>query len=327
MSKLLYPVLGGVTKKGKKLYTVLDGITRKAKKGYIAVDGVARLFYSDDNFAYTGNYTSTQIQMDYMLHTLTSSGTLTLGKYARYWMCGGGGNGGNGGVSMTSTSIYCGAGAGGNGAYTSDGNLGSGEWAVVIAAAKGASSITNGDTVYQTDTVSTLNGGTGGGEDGNIKTTISSGGASISSGFRPKGAGVSTIPFGVSSLKAHCAGGGGGTAIRPEGTTGDTYYYVKGGNGATNGSNCGVAQSLSTVTITSSTSNHIFYGGTGGEYGGGRGGGFTKAFISSMGQNATFYGSGGGGSGTWQKNIYDKVYTPSGYGKGYQGVCYILIRA
>ena len=290
-----------------------DG-ARKIKFGHaIDADGnggkLARKFYSASAFGgYTGEFTVSQVTgadgMLYKLYTLTKSGTLTLNDSAEYWICGGGGKG----YAQTGSNGNAGGGGGGGG-YVNSGELSAGEYAVIIGSAAGNSSI--GDAIVadrgKNSTGTTgADGGSGGGASG--YTAIAGSGG--------KGAGVSTYPFGITSLYAHCAGGGGGSRIGE--TTSGTYWGVSGTAGASNG---GTASKSTKVTEENAVASYTsFKAGSGGNRGGGKGGTATTGNAGS----ATFYGSGGGGAGSGV--VAGTEYWGTA-GKGYQGVAYILVPA
>lgn len=259
---------------------------RKIIKGYIGgPDGKARLFFGGSKFSYTGEYTTNDVIVDGVactLYTLIGSGTLKIGvNSAKYWMCGGGAGGGS-----LATSKRC----GGGGGYVSSGNIAKGTYVVAIGAggtaeANGNATTVTGNNTYTANGASGANGGSGGGG-GTVAGT---------------GAGVTTYPFGLTDLLAHCAGGGGGA-----------YYsgsrYTAGAKGGTNGGNGSVGN------MSGNTTTYNF-GGAGGEYGGGGG-------AKSNGANSTdasFYGGGGGGHGQQSSATY------KGAKAGYQGVAYILV--
>lgn len=340
MSKAAYIGVGSVAHKIKKMYIGVNGVARKVKKGYIGVNGVARLFYTADMFKYTGDYTAAKLTIDgtlYDLYTLTSSGILTLGEDAQYWMCGGGHDGSSGSVGGFDADgnqtkdfdeiayIQASSGFGGCGGYAKDGNIIAGEWAVVVGSANGASSITaiDGETLVNTKAVSSGLGGTGGGVEGRLKITYPNGAITRTEGIT-RGDGIAKYPFGIDTLKAHCAGGGGGALAHIYSDT--QVYFVTGGTGGSNGANGGECGALTLDTPVFDTVSYD--GGTGGVYGGGKGG-YTRLtrYGNGAGENATFYGSGGGGSGMLQRGVNDVSYSPVDGGSGYQGVCYILMRA
>ncbi len=299
------------TRKGKKIYAVIDGLTRKVKKGYAVVSGKTRQFFGGSSMSviYTGAHTVEDATLDganYVLYTLTGSGTLTLDgaeDNVRYWMCGGGGNGFNPSAVTSPETGYTdlvgrgtSGGNGGFGGYVKSGTISAGTHTVVIAAAKGATSIDDAST----EVVSNTAGGTGGGCGGNKSTSL-------------RGAGVSTIPFESETFSPHCGGGGGGMGLYY--TSSGTLRMWLGKNGSTNGGD-GTKASSSGTTPTSSVT-------AGGEKGGGTGG---NSYIQTKGGNATFYGSGGGGaSGTASQT--NSSTTTYGGGSGYQGVVYILVPA
>ena len=329
MSKGRYRVIDGITRKVKKRYLVIDGVTREIKKSYRVVNGVTRLFYSAMALAsYTGTHTVSKVEIDgaaFDLYTLTGSGTLELKGNAQFWMCGGGeaGNIADAKYSDTQANRYARGGYGGSGGYVGSGDLDAGTYTIVIGAggnpassagyAGGATSINQNAKALHTAsgggtvTASSVYGASGGGAGGYIKD------AKVQTSTGRKGNGESTIPFGVTSLKKHSAGGGGGMAMRALGTTSMSYYYVAGGAGGSNGAN---GANGGTAYDTSEPSR-----AAGGEYGGGKG-----ATAQGQGNAATFYGGGGGGGGGLYSTVDDDAVGYNG-GRGYQGVCYILIPA
>lgn len=290
--------------------------TKKVISGWIKDSIAARQFYYNSVFQYTGNYTASTITIgstNYDLYTLTSTGVLTLPKEGQVWACGGGGGGANGFATSSAGTAY--SGGGGGGGYVLEATtLQKGEYNVVIGAGGGASSSggatsigdyrANGGGGIKTSSSATDNGSSGGsgGGMGCYKNNVGSG-----LGVTGTGAGISTYPFGITDLKAHCAGGGGGSV-----------YGKNGYDGGTNGSD-GRGSSSS-----SSSSSSIYYGGVGGVYGGGNGGaGYSTTTYATDGSPATFYGSGGGGAGIAGHNA---PFTAKSGGSGYQGVAYILIQ-
>lgn len=285
--------------------------TKKVIGGWIKDSSGAKRFYGKkiNSITYTGNYTQSVITInnaEYDLFKLTTSGTLTLTDTAEVWLCGGGAGGRSAVKDKTNNKYY--AGGGGGGGYFSTETITSGSYNITIGA--------GGKTNYPGGTTSFNNtnaeGGRLGPSAGGSYTSYggpggSGGGAaaykSNSNNFHGNvgsGSGSSTYPFGVTSLKAHCAGGGGGAV-----------WGASGGDGGSDGSNGKITSS------TSSTS--IYFGGIGGTYGGGEGG---PAGTSSVdGSSGTFYGAGGGGGGFyWSSSI-----TAKSGGSGYQGVVYIAI--
>ena len=308
----------------KKLYIGVDGIARKIKKAYIGVNGVARQCYSASGFgSFSGDYTVSQVELDgaaYDVYTLTSSGVLTLTDDTRFWMCGGGGSGN---ASYASSSLIR-SGAGGGGGYTLADELSAGEYAIVIASG-GSGGAGGNTTITRTSETVALFAANGGGQGSPTKGGDggSGGGANLmfsssdqysTSGAVGKGAGVSTYPFGIESLYAHSAGGGGGRMdyVKPSGGVSGTY----GSDGGSNGSD-----GLTTVADYSRLT------GYGGEKGGGNGGDNSSNISDRAGKDATFYGSGGGGGATRLSSSATSNGSASTgtYGDGYQGVCYLLI--
>ena len=296
-------------------------LAKLAKRAYKGTkSGRAMLWYDASTSAaieYTGDMAVTEnIVVDnitYNMYTLTSSGTLKLSNEAKYWMCGGGGAGQSGsytGDENTTSTRYFMGGIGGSGGYVSSGNLTSGSYNVVIGS--GGNSSAGSATKIGTNTAngggqtnSGIQGGSGGGGAGSVygsTSTYYEGSRTIPAA---KGAGVSTYPFGLTSLKAHSAGGGGGGAAKRwvNGSASNAFGRANGCPGGTNGSH------------GSSTANPTYGAETnaGGVYGGGDG------KNMEPGGNATFYGGGGGGGAS----NFDSNYAG---GSGYQGVVYILIK-
>lgn len=330
LTEITQEIVGYETKelarKVKKPYVEVEGLARKVKKGYIGVEGVARQFFSGSGFgSFSGDYTVSQVEHDgatYDLYTLTSSGVLTLTDDTRFWMCGGGGSGN---ASYASSSLIR-TGAGGGGGYTLADELPAGEYAIVIASGGdgGAGGNTTITRASEDVALFAANGGGqgsptkgGDGGSGGAANFMFSSGDSYSTANAPgKGAGVSTYPFGIESLYAHSAGGGGGRMdyVKPSGGVSGTY----GSDGGSNGSDG--------FTTVADYSRLIGYGG---EKGGGNGGSNSTNASDRAGKDATFYGSGGGGGATRLSSSAtsnSSAYTGT-YGKGYQGVFYLLIPA
>lgn len=318
MSKAGYIGVESAGRKAKKIYFGVDGLARKVKKGYIGVDGVARLWFSaGTRITYTGAYMRQAVTnggTEYNLYTLLTSGTLTLDGDAQYWMCGGGA-GGQAGASGYS-------GHGGGGGYAGDGELTGGKYAVLIAAG-GGSNTNGGATSLSSGTVNetcdggkyTGNGGSGGGGGVSVPTTTYDDNDPPSVQSWGTGDGINKYPFGIESLKAHCAGGGGGMGVQVNNTNSNNRHIVYGGAGGSNGSD---GEHL-TGTISSGQK------AAGGEYGGGSG------YTTSNGaaQPATFFGSAGGGGGygtlAYTSTNKDKTLSGTSGGSGYQGVVYLMV--
>ena len=235
---------------------------------------------------------------DYRLLAITQSGNLVLSDAVACEVCVVGG-GANGGYDSSHGS------PGGAGAYLKNqiiNDFVGGE--VIVGAAQGVSSIGS----VSVNAVSGKDGGTGGGAGGALQYRYS-GSTGTSYGqatqYPGTGDGLSKYPFGDSSYslwvnKPHCAGGAGGPE-RGYNEFSETYSNQAGGNGGSNGSN-GFAGAWDTYS-----------GGTGGLYGGANGG------TLNSGNNATYYGSGGGGLG------YRHVSEGRTAGAGYQGIVYLRI--
>ena len=299
---MAYIGVENIARKIKKIYIGAEEVAHKVKKGYIGVDGVARQFFSSEiTITYSGTHTISDVTVDnlpYKLWTITGSGTLAISGSVEYWMCGGGGTGSRAITIQATDPMYTyHGGGGGGGGYVKNGILQADTYLIGIGGKAGKTTITSNDGTVITalpgnnasDGIGASGGSGGGGgrcwKSGPVEFYLSSG----------KGAGVSTYPFGLTSLHAHCAGGAGGTF------EGSASTAALGRNGGTNGSNG--------TTLAE---------GLGGEKGGGKGG------FKLAGGNATFYGSGGGGGG--RKGNGPSATRLSG-GYGYQGVMYLLIPA
>lgn len=287
MSNGAYIGSGETAHKVAGMYIGVDGLARKVTKGYIGdANGVVRLFYTalvPFEYLYTGSYIENEVtvdNMEYIVLTITGSGTFTANRpiAADIWLCGGGGSGGGGPNSSGS--------GGGGGGYTASANVQlSGSTACVIGAAEGGSSI--GAILANAGSIGDVNGGDGG----------SGGGGSGGGGSGGSGAGTSTVPAAFGLSDAHCAGGGGGAHSGSSG-------LGSGGAGGTNGTN----------GYDGTTSGAA--SGVGGTFGGGGGGLASGMDSMRRGNDATFYGSGGGGTGMYNG-------TRSMGGSGYQGVIYV----
>ena len=300
-------VVAGELHKIVKRYGVVDGKNRKIYKSYAVVGGVNRLIYMSENFAFTGAYAVSLVEIDstkYELYKLTTSGILSIyADDALFWMCGGGAGGESSKIGLSAGHRSGNAGGGGAGAFCASGDLPTGKYPVEI----GAGGTADNDGLATTlGEYAAAGGKAGKGGTGGIGGTGGGGAASgdysgARNGQGGAGDGVNKYPFGLSSLGAHCAGGGGGSL-----NYSNSYADIKGGDGGTNGNH-------GNTSGTSSSSSGVAIGG---EKGGGSGGSFVQD-----GKDATFYGSAGGGAGvslTGQANTYKG-------GSGYQGVVYIAI--
>ena len=291
------------THKIVKSLGVVDGKNRKIYKSYAVVDGKTRLCYMSELLAFTGAISAPMtVDIDgvpYAVYTLTTDGVVSVyADEALFWMCGGGAGG-----ETPHNGLL--AGGGGGGAYCVSGKLTGGKYPVVIGQGGAASEDCQPTTlgVHTAEGGKTGvdgfggNGGSGGGG------TVKNEGNYVSIRDGGKGDGVAKYPFGVISLQAHCAGGGGGRLYHST-----QHSSEEGGDGGSNGSDGKGGQD----------SESEYYYSYGGEKGGGNGGSYGKD-----GSDATFYGSGGGGGGTNSAGFPD-VFGIGG--KGYQGVVYIAIR-
>lgn len=306
---------------------------KKIIKGYVGgPDGKARLFFGENTppISYSGDYEVFTYSLDgkpYDVYRLNTSGELTCSKGVEYWACGGGASGWGG----TDCSPYCGL--GGASGFIDTGLLEKGTYAVTIGAGgaatakAGSSTVINGNNTFsimggKTGSFNTngvfnskeLLGNSSGG--GSYSVSIGSGYSDVSPSAVNCSDGKNVFPFGIYSLIAHCASGGGGGVAIDENSTIDAGHYCIAGKGSGFGQSGGHTTGKSGGTYNSASS------GAGGYYGGGSGG----PGATGPGGNATFYGSGGGG-GSFYSTVTSSSMTGSGYGKGgagYQGVCYLL---
>lgn len=308
MSNGVYVPVNNTFHKSSKLYAIIDGKTKAIKKGYCVVGGVNMLVYTAGiKIAYTGNNTVSRITVNgkqYVMLTITSSGTLTInGGKAQYWMCGAGEGGKTAHkvvVDNYTREYY--SGYGGGGGKCVSGTLSEGVYAVTIGSGGNASQA--GGTTQIGDISAQGGNGSNGGSGGGGYCYWSSNTSNVIGKNGGTGDRIEKYPFGVSDLKAHCGAGGGGSLN-------GNYKNGGGGAGGSNGSNGSAA------TVSGSTS---MPGGKGGAYGGGTGGN-----QSNAGSAATYYGSGGGGGGcTGAAYIGATEYLKAG-GSGYQGVVYVIV--
>ncbi len=313
-------------------------VDKKIVKGYVGgPDGKARLFFGENKpFSYTGEYT----EQDYTstsgtkhkIYMLITSGNLNLPSGTKFsiWGCGGGA----GGKSAESTSALAmqRSGSGGGGGYiipTTHFDTGVIDLSIIIGAGgmcnkDGGETSCNGLTVIGaggTSSFTTPTGGSGGG--GGVSGYINDSSVSITNYAGGSGKGISTYPFAITSLKAHCAGGAGGQShlsYYSSSDQGSHNYYFLGGNGGSNGGKGKKAGS-------SRVSGNREVQPAGGAYGGGNGGWCDKGEAYLKGEDATFYGGGGGGGALDVDASYYVAYraTIGKGGAGYQGVVYIAI--
>lgn len=275
-----------------------SGVARKVLHGYIGVNGVAKLFYNSSipfTYTYTGDVIENEIVVDgteYIVLTLTSSGTFTPNRAINIdvWLCGGGGNGGRGSSGAGASHSHYGGGGGGGYVNSSSMEINApivcsvgaqgGKSQFGIIAAKPGRTPKYGYDANLGKTVTEGkggDGGSGGGGSGYYSKSTENGGMG-------RGAGVTTIPVGFGDDRPHCGGGGGGPY--------QNTNWLNGGAGGSNGSN---------GNRSSSSFSTVMRDAAGGAVGGGTG---SRTYSSRA---ATFYGGGGGGAG----------------GNGYQGVVYI----
>lgn len=246
---------------------------------------------------YTGKYTDQVVTMgdglQYRLLTLTSSGNLTLDEACNnvgVWLC----SGGNKGVDASSRGAGDG-GAGGEFAYSTYSNLLTG--VVVVAAGGGTPSSSGPGHGYsefrpngQIDNSIDFQNGAEGGDGAALYSAGRGGAAPLES----------TQPFKDSYFTSYpCAGGGGGSSYN----TGGRYEGGGGGSSLGRGEDGGRG--------TGSAAGGITGGGKGGDAEG-------SSESEKAGQNATYYGSGGGGGALRHAETHDG-------GNGYQGVVFVRI--
>lgn len=309
MSNGVYVGSGETAHKVAGMYIGVDGLARKVVKGYIGAGGLARQFYSAAQpfvYTYSGTYTEEEKTIEgveYIVLTLTSSGTLTANRAisADVWLCGGGGNGGDGTSFDGSASGVSNSAGGGGGGYIATAPMQlTGGITCVIGAARGTSEFGE-TTAAGGKTPSNQNGGAGAsGGGGGLR--YRSNNSTYTAGTGGRGSGSSTIPAMFGLTDRHCAGGAGGVFIY------DAFRWS--GVGGSNGGNGAPGD----VTETNGRPQAIL----GGERGGGMGRGSMNDQWNS--QDATFYGSGGGGG--LCSYFSSEAYKTLG-GSGYQGVIYI----
>lgn len=284
----------------------VDGVTQTTTQAITVEDKT--------EIAYSGTMDSKEITVDgeeYVLYTLTGSGTLTVtggAADADIWCCGGGANG---------RSVYTSAanrdGRGGGGGYFAQldaQKLTAGAYVVTIGAAQGTTNLVKGeDTVLTAAGATDQNGGSGGGGFGICYSLRES--ATVTLLEPGTGCGLSSRPFSdsVNFTSLPCAGGGGGGDYDTYEIDGDviTDTRSKGGAGGSNGANGSAAEETSSNAA-----------GAGGATGGGAGA--KSGGYNVTGGAATYYGGGGGGHGARASS-----YGGRG-GSGYQGVMFIRIK-
>ena len=274
-------------------YQIIASVTDgdDTKSGYSANVVVEDNRLPEFTYTYTGVANRQEVVMDgveYILHTLTTSGTFTPSREVQcdMWACAGGNAGyyqiggtsgwfiQKNGVTLVSADVEIGVGG-------------------VDGVNDGSATPTQFGTLLNTrNGIRGSGNGMGGSPDG-IEMT-------------GPGGGVTTYPFANSTIFApHCAGGG-GAEVR-----GANGRYYAGSDGESNGASTVPG---STVGVYTST---VANRGVGGDRGGGSGG----WSGSANGTAASFYGSGGGG--TYRNLANNTGGTP---GSGYRGVLYIRIR-
>ena len=211
---------------------------------------------------------------------------------------------------------------GGSGGFVFFGELAPADYNVLIGAG-GAQNANGGDTVVtDADGAEVLKaeggnfngpGGSGGGgasDPANLATS-----SSMKLVAPQEGCNVSTVPFGITDLQPHSAGGGSGASKR---YTNSNNLLGNGGDGGTNG-NAGEAGSKYTGSNLNNAEE-----GVGGEKGGGTGGDFSGTNSTAVAAtSATFYGSAGGAGASLFNNSTGKVSGSAG-GRGYQGCMYLI---
>lgn len=315
-----YLVKNGIHEKIPKFYAVENGLHRVLKKMYVVKNGVTQLFFSAGGVTFDGASELLQYTIDgtvYNVLRIKGTGVLSISgdDPVPVFLVGGGSGGCTPSDSFTAP-------IGGSGGFVANGELQPGDYTITIGAG-GAQNANGGDTVV-TDANGTevlkaeggnFNGpggsGGGGASDPDNLATISS----MKLVAPQEGGNVSTVPFGITDLQPHSAGGGAGASKR---YTDTNNILGNGGDGGTNG-NAGEAGSK----YTGSDLNNAVEG-VGGEKGGGTGGDFSGTNSAAVAaKSATFYGSAGGAGASLYNNSTGKVSGSKG-GKGYQGCMYLI---
>ena len=272
-------------------------VDKKIIKGYVGgPDGKARLFFGNNGLiaSFDGSYTSEMIDVDgasYELCTLTSSGILRLKSAANVWICGGGATG-----ATTSPAGGC----GGNIAQTILEDI-STTYYINVGTADAATIITSsGETVLSASAGTTTSGSCGRGGYRGYSQNITPVSNSV----------TDTHPYGIQTLDPTCAGGGSGSTYQS-----GTYVYQAG-----NGGSSGVAATGATYVIKTSAVAAV-----GGTKGGGNGAApaFSSPYSPNSGDNASYYGAGGGGCGVNYSSSTSPIYKGKP-GSGYQGVVFLF---
>ena len=289
-------------------------LARKVIRAYQPdANGKAQLWFDADaasiSVTFTGEHTVQDVTVDgaaRKLYTLTGDGVLTVSGTVSFFMIGGGSSGEKG-----ERDSYYGlqSGRGGCGGKVDSGTLDAGTWQVTIGKggaqttagssssnAGTATTISDGTTTHSADGGTISAGGTGGGSAGNCY----SGGRYLVHGGT--GAGVSTVPFGLTDVLGAPGGAGGGGAVYDIG-----YGCYSGGNGGTNGGN------------GSDGVSNKYTPGKGGADGGGDGG---SPSTTVNGKPATGKGSGGGGGAAFYPGS-DAQYGEGGAGA--DGAVWLLV--
>ena len=295
-------------------------LARKVIRAYQPdANGKAQLWFDADaasiSVTFTGEHTVQDVTVDgaaRKLYTLTGDGVLTVSGTVSFFMIGGGSSGESGARGPYSGSQ---SGRGGCGGKVASGTLDAGTWQVTIGnggaqTAAGSSNmygngysnagtatkISDGTTTHSADGGTISAGGTGGGSAGNCY----SGGRYLVHGGT--GAGVSTVPFGLTDVLGAPGGAGGGGAVYDR-----SYGSYSGGNGGTNGGN------------GSNGVSNEYTPGKGGADGGGDGG---SPSTTVNGNPATGKGSGGGGGAVYYPG--SNAQYGSG-GAGADGAVWLLV--
>lgn len=300
-------------------------LARKVIRAYQPdANGKAQLWFDADaagDVVFTGEHTVQDVTVDgaaRKLYTLTGDGVLTVSKAVSFFMIGGGSSGEMGFIETSGSEVMY-SGSGGSSGFVAQGTLDIGIWQVHIGVggrfaisnptggshiAGGATTITQGATSFSaaggsiseyTDQVS---GGSGGGSRSGVATD------GAYTGIKHKGAGVSTVPFGLSDILGIPGAGGASGYVE----SGPASRTGRGCNGGSNGSDG--RQSSSSIPAI------------GGADGGGNGGGNSEA--TANGGDATTPGSGGGGGSMILKYASSPLISGKG-GAGADGAVWLLV--
>ena len=301
-------------------------LARKVIRAYQPdAGGKAQLWFDADaagDVVFSGEHTVQDVTVDgaaRKLYTLTGDGVLTVSKAVSFFMIGGGSSGEVGYIDDAFSNEVIYSGSGGSSGFVAHGTLATGTWQVHIGAggrftatspaagshiAGGATTITQGDTSFSAaggsiaEYTSQVSGGSGGGSRSGVATD------GTYTGGKNKGAGVSTVPFGLSDILGIPGAGGASGYVE----SGPASRTARGCDGGSNGSDG--RQSSSSIPAI------------GGADGGGNGGGNSEA--TANGGDATTPGSGGGGGSMILKYASSPLISGKG-GAGADGAVWLLV--